>query len=80
MKSIYTVFLCLQVLLINAFETVSLEESDDTAIKSKLVTFFRLCDTNRDGKVTWSEFHTYRKTFSFKSEEFSANEQAALIS
>ena len=79
MKFIYTAFMLLQVLMINAFDTVSFDQSEelqrDNAIKSKLVTFFRLCDTNRNGHVTWTEFHTYRKTYSYKSlDDFSANE------
>ena len=53
---------------------------DDVAdIKKRLITFFRLCDTNKNGLVTWNEFRTYREQYSYKStDDFPANSHALL--
>lgn len=66
-------------LAINASEMASqqplpeAQETDDD-IKSKLVIFFRLCDSDKNGRVTWNEFHGYRNKYSYKLDgQISAN-------
>ena len=52
------------------------EMLQDDTIKSKLVMFFRLCDTNKNGRVTWNEFRSHRQQYSYQGadEEITTDE------
>ena len=51
----------------------------ETDIRSKLVTFFRLADTNKNGLVTWTEFRSYREKYSYFTENDLVGSKHAML-
>ena len=51
----------------NQLDMTDSQELQGDQIKGKLITFFKLCDTNKNGKVTWNEFWEYRQKYAYKN-------------
>ena len=86
MKAVLTLLVAIGVLSASATaqlpETIASEHEAidvESDIKSKLITFFRLADSNKNGLVTWTEFRSYREKYSYKSSNDIVGSQHAML-